>query len=61
MMDKLIQKVPSYNAEVYLKYNSEENSYQIKGNNKLNEKDILLKFTEVLTKIIIIIIIIKTN
>ena len=54
MKDKIIQKVPSYNAEVYLKYNSEENYYQIKGNSKLDEKDILLKFLQVLTKIMII-------
>ena len=54
MMDKIIQKVPSYNAEVYLKCNSEENYCQIKGNNKLDKKDILLKFLQVLTKIMII-------
>ena len=54
MMDKIIQKVSSYNAEVYLKCNSEENYYQIKGNNKLDKKDILLKFLQVLTKIMII-------
>ena len=49
-MNKIIQKLPSFNDKVYIKYNPEENSYQIKVTNKQDENDILLKGLEVLTK-----------
>ena len=49
-MNKIIQKLPSFNDKVYIEYNTKENSYQIKINIKQDKKDILLKGLEVLTK-----------
>lgn len=50
IMNKIIQKLLSYKNGVYIEYNPEDNSYQIKVDNKQDEKDILLKGLEVLTK-----------
>ena len=50
IMNKIIHKLPSFNDKVYIEYNPEENSYQIKVTNKQDENDILLKGLEVLTK-----------
>ena len=50
IMNKIIQKLLSYKNEVYIEYNPEDNSYQIKVDNKQDEKYILLKGLEALTK-----------